>query len=328
MMTNRTVPNNMIIAAAMSRASHWFWLGTLLVELILLIISPWPGPSAWAGSETEVTRFIRLMPGPAAIDGFKYLKDPAVWPGEKLFEYMDGGAEVFLRHGFRLLAAGDLVSTDGRRTITLEIFLMNSFMEAVAAYSTFFPNLGLASEMGAASYASGNTVAFVKGQYFVRAFATSGEGDHQVVLSKIAETVARRLSVNPSLPREAAWFQAIQPRSVKYLPNNIWGLEYLGAGFTAELTRPAGEISIFLSRFPSSEAAVEAGQKCRRQLGNSCASDLGPIPIKAIIVVCVDDPNRGRMVILQKGPYLAGATSFKILFDLNPLKILLGQVPE
>ncbi|MBF0497165.1 MAG: hypothetical protein HQK58_11425 [Deltaproteobacteria bacterium] len=241
---------------------------------------------------------------------------------------VDVGAEVFVRHGFKLLAAGDLVSTDGRRTITLEIFLMNSFMEAVAVYSAFFPNLGLPAEMGAASSAAGNTIAFVKGRHFIRVFLTSGEGDLHAVLDKIAGTVAGRLSENPSLPSEAAWFQAVRPRSVKYIPDKIWGLESLGAGFTAELNLPAGEMSLFLSRCPSREAAIEAGQGCRRKLGDSCSNELGPIPIKAGIVVCVDDPSRGRMVILRKGPYLAGAPSSRILFDLNPLRVLLRQVPE
>ncbi|MBF0509420.1 MAG: hypothetical protein HQK57_10910 [Deltaproteobacteria bacterium] len=318
----------MIISGLMTESSRWFRLGSLLVKLILLVVSLWPGPSAWAGSETEAAGLIRLMPGPAAIDGFRYLQDPAVWPGEKLFEYMDGGAEVFVRHGFKLLAAGDLISTDGRRTITLEIFLMTSFMEAVAIYSTFFPNLGPASKMGAASSVTGNTVAFVKGRYFVRVFITSGEGDHHAILEKIAGTVAGQLSENPSLPGEAAWFQAVRPRSVKYLPNNIWGLPSLGAGFTAELSLPAGDMSIFLSRFPSSEAAVEAGRRCRRKLGDSCSNGLGPIPNKVSMVACVDDPARGRMVILKKGPYLAGAASSKIPFDLNPLKVLVRQVPE
>ena len=70
----------------------------------------------------------------AEIDGWRLDGEPAVYPGETLFEMINGGAELYHQLGFVQALAAEYVDTEGR-TIALEVFEMTDTDAAAAIFA-------------------------------------------------------------------------------------------------------------------------------------------------------------------------------------------------
>ncbi len=87
------------------------------------------------------------LPAPDTLKGWKPVDPPQKFAGKDLYVYMNGGAEIYLSHGFKQLIAHKYINKNNK-TITLEIFEMESPSGASAMYSLKTGNDGLQSEIG------------------------------------------------------------------------------------------------------------------------------------------------------------------------------------
>lgn len=156
------------------------WVLVILLSIFLL--------DSCTGSKAEVEG---LLPSSVSAKGIKVKKDGEgrLYVGKRLFDYMNGGAELYYEYGFEQ-AFVQCYSFKGKQgRITVELYQMSTPQSAYGVYT--FDTVGDHPKIGQdATYAEG-VLSFWKDRYFVRALA-EGEGLKEILLS-LGEAIAKKI---------------------------------------------------------------------------------------------------------------------------------------
>jgi hypothetical protein len=141
---------------------------------------------AGCGGSGDVKGF---LPSSVKAQGAKIAKDGQVrlYDGQRLFDYMDGGAELYYEYGFERACVQRYAAPQGG--ITAEIYQMDTSGHAYGIYT--FDSQGEHPAIGQdTTYAQGQLV-FWKGRFFVRAFSDK-EGLKEPLLA-LGRTIAEKI---------------------------------------------------------------------------------------------------------------------------------------
>lgn len=198
---------------------------------------------------------------PPAPPGWTISEGPTSYDGESLFEYLNGGAPLYLKYGFRSLTQTRYqLGDDPFASVTLDIFDMGSELGAFGLYRSILPPDPDTMEWGAEGYRSGTIAAAWKGSVYVHAEADDDRPelvaglDHAVGLAVAA--IEGSVSLPPILevfPRED-----LRAGSERYVAADLFGHAFLPGGFVAGYEIDGGEVELFFSRMGSAAEAEEA----------------------------------------------------------------------
>jgi hypothetical protein len=204
---------------------------------------------------------------------------------ETLYDYMDGGAEVYLAFDFRQVWVRKYAGPGGGE-LTLDIYDMGSPEEAFGTFSCDREDPGAGIGQGS-EYGFG-LLRFHQGRFFVTVItAGEDEASGKAVLD-VGRAVVKALGPpGPSpdmvgfLPRESlrpdrtSYFHANVNLNNRYFvaSENILGLDRSTDCVFAEYETPSGEPGyLLLVRYPGAERAIAA----RRSFLSSYAPEAGP----------------------------------------------------
>lgn len=160
----------------------WFpagWIVTLGVVLAALVVPPGTGPEAY-------------IPGDNALPGWTLTEVPQVYKGEDLFQYIDGGAELYLKNGFKAAAAGVYNNSDGRY-INLDIYEMADTVGAEAVYRHKAGEGGKSLSLGDEAALFDYYLLVRQGRYFVTVTGEGQTDQDRENLIALARMVVERL---------------------------------------------------------------------------------------------------------------------------------------
>lgn len=141
-----------------------------------------------------------LPPSPLPREvGEARLQDVRTYEGEALFDYMDGGAELYHEYGFRRLWVGDYRSDS--RELRAEVFEMEDPSGAFGLLT--YEGGGKEVAIGDGGSLDDGTLCFRKGRYFCR---VSGVG----AVVSVAEAIAKGLEGEGAVPEV-----------IRYLPEGV-----------------------------------------------------------------------------------------------------------
>jgi hypothetical protein len=233
--------------------------GILLVGLVLGLVTSAlaqeerPGtheqPSASSASvPMEVQqRLVALLP-----DKSKWKTGVAVEPvcyGANLYEYINGGAEVFHLYDFVALIHQEYQAKKVK--VTVDIYDMGQPINAFGIYASerstdydFLP-------IGAEGYVSDQTLNFLQGPYYVKLSAFSQNGQARSTLEAFAASISKQIQWGKALPDVFNRFPTADrlPRSEKFIRTSPLGHEFLA---------PAYQVSYLLSGIESTLVLSEA----------------------------------------------------------------------
>jgi hypothetical protein len=133
--------------------------------------------------------FAKLVPADDEVPGIDALGSATTYAGQRLFDYIDGGADIYYEYGFRRLAVQKYRAQQG--DVILEIYQMETPSAAYGIYTTDVrgehPSLGQD-----ATYAGG-LLTFWKGTHFVRIFADTDTDAARSLLIRLGEVVAKNI---------------------------------------------------------------------------------------------------------------------------------------
>jgi len=130
-----------------------------------------------------------FLPSSAKAKGIKVKKDGAarIYEDKKLFDYMDGGAELYYEYGFEQACVQRYKVKQGN--VTVEIYQMDTPAHAYGVYT--FDTQGEHPPIGQdATYARG-LLAFWKGRYCVRAFSENEK--FKDILLALGEAITKKI---------------------------------------------------------------------------------------------------------------------------------------
>jgi hypothetical protein len=228
---------------------------------------------------------------PQEIDGFKAVETDGLYDHETLFQYIDGGAEVYRALNVRRVFARRYANASGSEIIA-DLFDMGSASDAFGAYHHDMRE-GENADIGQESEYADGTLAFWKGDFFVSivALAENAESDRAVL--ELGRSISSKIGAvgEPPELRRLLPEQGLLSAQVHYFhtydsfgryhylaEENILQLdrqtEGLLASYRSETGGAAGSARhvVLLVRYPSEEHAGRALEGLRERFHADAAA--------------------------------------------------------
>ncbi len=255
-------------------------------------------------------------------DGWVSKGDPQVLTKDTLFEHIDGQADLFLQYGFQQSVFTTYRKDNSSKgKIELDIYDMGNVLEAFGVFSRFRQGDRPAG-IGLDSYVEGHYALFYKGKYFV---VIQAGGSTPSGLEQLARTIGAKITDSSPAPKEIGYFPntGLKRGSIEYYPQGLMGRQFLKRGFRATYLVPdksggkpearaeGPDSSLFLAIFDNTEEAEGALKTFKEDLAKkgSAAVAVGTAP--GFDSVKGADPYQGKLIMVHKGQYLAGAAGFE-----------------
>lgn len=238
--------------------------------------------------------------------GLSRTSDIRVYVGDSLWEYINGGAELYHSYNFAEVATADY--SYGGAELLLDIYLFDSDDNAFGLYSQLRPEVAGAVPLGAAGFSSQTNIVFLKGPYvvMVTGFAISpqtaaGISAAGAVLNRVVPGRVDLPDMFDRLPSQNA-----VPYSEKMFAESFLGESALTNVYTRDYNLGGETVTLFLT--------ADYGDKFNawkeRQFGRLITVDLGLPPDNADRTVASDHDYYGQIVAMGKSGYLAGAVGY------------------
>lgn len=159
-------------------------------------------------------------PLPDQVGAWRVAEADATYDRETLYDYMNGGAEVYLSYDFRRVWVRRFTDPEGEE-IVLDVYDMGSSPEAFGIFSTSVEDpevgLGQGSEYGA------GLLKFWKGRYFVSAVNMGVSEDADAALLEIGRAADANLSSSGPQPELLALLPAdgLNQRTLTYFHSDV-----------------------------------------------------------------------------------------------------------
>jgi hypothetical protein len=144
-----------------------------------------------------------------------------VFGPDNLFEYIDGGAELYISYGFQNLLAGKYVK-QGQPDIAVDIFDMGNSYNAFGVFShgreTNDKSIGQDSEYG------GGLLTFWKGNYYVSILSYPETQDSRETVLEMGRWIAAAIKQKGPYPPLLEYLppEGLAAESVRYFRHHIW----------------------------------------------------------------------------------------------------------
>lgn len=254
-------------------------------------------------------------------DGWVPRGTPQVFTKKTLFEHIDGQADLFLQYGFErsIFTVFQKRSTSEQR-IDLDIYDMGDAVQAFGIFSRFRRG-DRSAGIGLDSYLADRYALFYKGKYFIVIQAAESSPS---TLKQLAKIIESRITDSSLPPKEIGYFpkRGLKPGSIEYYPQGLMGRQFLKRGFKATYLAPgkteakpeAGaerlDSNLFIASFENPKEAEGALKNFKEVLSKRGSARLEIGTQSGFETMEGEDAYQGKLIIVRKGSYLAGAAGF------------------
>ncbi len=209
---------------------------------------------------------------PQEIDNWKAASQ-RTFSDSTLYDYIDGGAELFLSFGFEKVY-NRIYSRQNQPDLLVDIFYMNTSYDSFGAFTHTSGKIG--KEFGAQSQLTQGAIVFWKSNFYVSIFANPETEESKSVLPKLASSMDESIKGESVLPEVLNYLpeNIIDRESIRYFRHYIWLNSYypisnknilnINQNTHAVLARAGlGEDVpvLLLIEYPSVKEVVEAKEK-------------------------------------------------------------------
>ncbi|MBI2876211.1 MAG: hypothetical protein HYY20_04955 [Candidatus Tectomicrobia bacterium] len=251
-----------------------------------------------------------LLPPAEPLKGWKAQGEPLSYRGERLIDYIDGGAELYFEYGFQEAGVQEYVHTSGA-TLTVEIYQLDRPENAYGIYS--FDTRGEHPAIGQEATYGFGLLRFWKGRFFCRLLSLSEEKGVRQDLLALGKGIAERIleeGKRPELlshlprtrvvPESVRYFhQPVALSNIYYLSNeNLLNLNAQTEAVFFEYQLPTQPAKVILVHYPQD---ADAGAAYRRFIRTYFPKEKG---------------NKAREVLIgraEKGEYAGIRRSKRLL---------------
>ena len=158
---------------------------------------------------------------PSEAHGWKAKAGDRIFRGAELYDYIDGGGELYLSYGFKTLLSRKY-TRPGQPEITLDLFDMGSSRNAFGVFSHSREKIehdaGQGSEYGAGQ------MTFWKERYFVSLMSRKETAEAKKAIYEIAKKISETIPRQGPLPAILGLLpqKGLVPASVRYFRHHVW----------------------------------------------------------------------------------------------------------
>ena len=217
-----------------------------------------------------------------------------------LFEYINGGADLYLSYDFQELKVAEY-SNEKKASVTIEVYRHRTPTHAFGIYSQErLPDANFV-DIGTQGYIEENILNFMAGPYYVKISGlNTGREDREILLT-IAKKVEENLGEKGMLPSVLSFFpeEGKKKNSEKFIAIKFLGYAFLHSAFTADYEASGTKFKLFVIEGGERTDCKEMIQKYLQETGNSEKKAMeGHYKIL--------DPYHGDVELQWQGKYIRG----------------------
>lgn len=260
------------------------WLGLALLGLIF-------GASPSLAADAQPFAF-------PAMDGWTLAGQPQVFSPDTLYDYINGGSDLYLKYEFEELAVVEY--RKDKMSVSAEVYRHRTPDQAFGIYSQERVPSAEFLAIGAQGYYENAVCNFIQGGYYVKLSGENTGADDREILLRFARRISENLPGPSALPEILAAFpvEGKRAHAEKFIAKDFLGYGFLHSGFTADYDRSGHTYQLFV-------IAGSGPDEARAMLGQY----LKQIKHEAPVVegaYQVTDPYHGAMSLLWKGKFIWG----------------------
>ena len=273
------------------------------------------GTSARAQSSGSARpQFAKLLADP--LPGHpKPQSEPSFYKADTLYQYIDGGADVYLLYDFQVLLHQDFKA--GAADITADVYDMGKPEDAFGIYSAERSPKYNYIPIGAEGYHSKGVLNFFQDRYYVKLSGSGASVDAQ--LDQLARTLSTRIGGSRTAPPLLVKLPQLRrvKHSEQYIRKDPLGHAFLAPAYVVTYASTPKESKLLVSVSPDgtgAKARLDQLAKHFKQTGEcSPAPELGESGIRAknSFEGNIIARTQGRYVIVVLNPPQDGAALLK-----------------
>jgi hypothetical protein len=233
--------------------------------------------------------------------GWKQSNDIQIFSRANLYDYINGGADLFLKYDFQELKVADY-ENDRKSSVTIEIYRHKTPVHAFGIYSQERLSNANYLEVGAQGYSEKGVLNFLVADYYVKMSSVDVGPEDREALLAFAKKVVENLGGKGSLPSILSSFprEGEKKNSEKFVAREFLGYSFFHSGFTADYELSGKKFKLFLIEGTDPKDCRNMIQEYLKHTGYlQNKVEEGRYQLK--------DPYHGEMDFYWKGNYIWGA---------------------
>jgi hypothetical protein len=285
-----TNPRDLSPRSEMMKKSHVLILAMLVLVYSLSAVEISPAASS-PGAKSS------LFP---EIKGWKQTGGILTFSPRKLYDYIDGAADLYLTYEFQELEVAEY-QNEKKASVTVEVYRHKTPTQAFGIYSQERLSNANFLDIGAQGFVEKNILIFTQANYYVKINSSETGAEDEEVLLAFAKAVAKNLGEKGFLPAILSAFpeEGKRKNSEKFIAKNFLGYSFFLSGFTADYDLSGKKFKLYVMEGANPEECknmiqkyLEKIQKARENVGEGRYTIL--------------DPYHGEMDFAWKGKYIWG----------------------
>ncbi len=271
-------------------------------SMIIIFFIIFSAITLFPGTEPEGTSLFPTM------DDFSFDGKIETYTPDTLFEYINGGADLFLNFDFVKLHSLRYKNKDGGE-ITADIYIHSNLPNGFGIYTQERPTEGVFIEIGTEGYYEEGLLNFFKGPAYVKISSFDLGKSEELILKKLAAGISGRIPQPKGYPAIFSRFPSENkfPGSEKFININFLGHSFLNRVYSREYSNNETILRLFVIKNDSVSESEEVLSKYIEFIKRKN----GVIKKKGNITTFTDPyyKNKGKMNFLISGNILIGMFS-------------------
>lgn len=228
--------------------------------------------------------------------------------GESLWEYINGGAEMYHLYKFIDVTTADY--KNDQVELVADIYHFDGADNAFGLYSMLTPADAEIVKLGVQGFISPASVNFVKGEYLIRLTGFEDTNESDLALINLAEELNEKIPGITEKPKQFGLFPSenMVAGLDKYYAEQFMGQKFLMEVFSRNIAFEADTVTLFISADESGGKFLQwsnyADQIKRKK------NRPGTIPFDDTLCIIIDDNYYGDIIVGLKSNRLAGMINY------------------
>jgi len=237
------------------------------------------------------------------------ISDPVTYIGGDLYEYINGGAELYHKYGFVEVATADYKKDN--LELVVDIYKFADPMGSFGLYSMLRPADPNHIDVGIEGFSSGGSIEFTKGLFIIRIMSYEMTEEAETVLKSIASELEKESPGKTEYPELFDRFinENTSPYSKKINSQSFLGYSFLTDVYRQDYVINNDTFQVFLTNDETDQKFIDWSNKVKMSSeDSSLILGFGFDDEKGIII---RDTYDGDIITGRKGGLLVGIVNFK-----------------
>ena len=253
------------------------------------------GSVLWGGASLAAAAKPFTFP---AVDGWTATGPPQMFSPDTLYDYIDGGSDLYLKYDFEELQVVEY--RKDKMSVSAEVYRHRDADDAFGIYSQERVPSAAFLALGAQGYYENAVCNFIQGGYYVKLSSENTGADDREILLAFARRISQELPAQTALPAVLTAFpsEGKRPNSEKFVAKDFLGYAFLHSGFIVDYDRSGQKYQLFVIAGDSLDDARAMMGRYLQQIKLEIKLTEGAYQ--------VTDPYHGEMALFWKGKYIWG----------------------